>query len=281
MNTAHPRPASAPSVAGAVRRIGSVKYLNARPLIDGLEGQTDPLVQFDVPSRLLSELETGLVDVALCPVIDYFRSQVELDILPVGAIGSLARTLTVCLYSQVPFDRIEQVHTDTDSHTSIVLLRILLSKLHGLTPQFVDYSAAPPTAAAAPPATMLLIGDKVVTSSPSETDYPYQIDLGEAWHELTGLPFVFAVWMARTGNDVGDLPALLDQTRRNNAKRIDQIVARHAAEHGWPEELAMKYLSEYLCYDIGAAQLQAIAQFARMAYELNLIDTDSPLRVRR
>jgi chorismate dehydratase len=96
------------------------------------------------------------------------------------------------------------------------------------------------------PETVLLIGDKVVTDAPPESRYPYQLDLGEAWKKLTGLPFVYAVWMCR-GDRVGRrgvraAAAALDRQRRHNANAAGLDRGEACAEHRWPVELGGKYL---------------------------------------
>ena len=274
---------SAPPATPRVRRVGCVSFLNARPLIDGLDEKPDLLVKFDVPSRLLDDLEAGLVDVALCPVIDVQRSRQELEVVPAGGIGCDGTTLTVRLFSQSPLEQIDRVYADTDSHTSIVLLQIILAKRFGLRPPLIDYHAREHVAEHRPidwPPAVLLIGDKVVTDSPPAVRYPHQLDLGHAWRELTGLPFVFAVWLARRGADLGDLPRTLDETRRRNATRIDAIVAQHAEAHGWPADLAQQYLGRWLRYEIGPKQVEAMRRFFELAGELGLIDRLRPLHVR-
>lgn len=288
-NPGPPGISGSPAAARRVRRIGCVSYLNAKPLIDGLDGLPDPQVRFDVPSKLLEELLSGGVDMALCPVIDYFRSSVPLEIVCVGGIGCRGATLTVRLFSRVPLDQIKTIHVDSDSHTSVALLRVLLAERLALRPRIVDFDAhhaapAPIAGAGANPAApyeaMLLIGDKVVTDAPAPELYPHQIDLGESWHALTGLPFVFAVWMTRAGTELGDLPARLDAQRQLNAGRLDEIVARHAAPRGWPAPLARHYLGTLLRYNVGEEELDAIRRFAESAYRLGLIDELRPLRTR-
>ena len=268
----------------AVRRIGCVSFLNARPLIDGLESSDDPLVRFDVPSHLLTDLEMGEVDIALCPVIDYQRSRKPLAIVPVGGIGCDGTTLTVRLYSQVPLAQVRRVHADADSRTSVALLQILLAKRYGTVPTIVEYDAREQVAdnQVVPwPEAMVLIGDKVVTGSPPAVRYPHQLDLGHAWLELTGLPFVFAVWMARSDAELGELPAMLEHTRLTNASRIGQIVAQYASNLGWPPDLAVQYLSKWLHYDIGPRQLAAMERFFEFGHSLGLIPQMRPLVVRR
>ena len=274
----------------AAARLGCVSYLNAKPLIDGIDDadvSPAPLpVRYDVPSALLADLESGAVDVALCPVIDYFRSAVPLVVVPAGCIGCDGPTLTVRLYSAAPIDRITTLHADTDSHTSVALVQVVLWLMHKLRPTMVDYAAREHTAGGKVeryPEAMLLIGDKVVTDSPPAVRYPHQLDLGEAWKELTGLPFVFAVWMAREGAALGDLTLQLSAARERNAGRVGAIVDKYAARHGWPRDLAHKYLGELLRYGVGPRQLEAIGRFGAEAAALGLAPGGAtgprPLRV--
>lgn len=265
------------------RRIGCVSFLNAKPLIDGVDGHADAQVKFDVPSRLLADLESGAVDMALCPVIDLQRSAVDLEIVPVGGIGCDGPTLTVRIYSHVPLERIEEVHVDTDSHTSICLMRVLLAELYGIKPRLIDYHAREQVAenrVVVLPDTMLLIGDKVVTSAPDESAYPHQLDLGEAWKNLTGLPFVFAAWMARQGAALGDLPLLLNRARLTNEGHIEELVAKYAAGLGWPAELARQYMGHWLRYAIGPRELEAMALFFAKAKEHGVIEELRGMKVR-
>lgn len=265
---------SFPATASSVRRIGCVSFLNAKPLIEGLEDCADPVVKFDVPSRLLADLESGEVDISLCPVIDLQRSAVPLEVVPVGGIGCDGPTLTVRIYSKVKLEEIKEIHIDTDSHTSICLMRVLLAELYHIKPKLIDYHAREHVAEnriITAPDTMLLIGDKVVTSAPSDDDYPFQMDLGEAWKNLTGLPFVFAVWMTRQGSSLGDLPSLLDRNRQHNAKRIDAIVKKHASRLGWPDDLARQYLGHWLKYNIGGRELEAMRLFFSKAKKHGVI----------
>ena len=128
------------------------------------------------------------------------------------------------------------------------------------------------------PEAMLLIGDKVVTGSPLAVQYPHQMDLGEGWHELTGLPFVFAMWMARVNCDLGDLPERLSARLDANLPQRLLIAERYAREHGWPSDLAEHYLIDVLRYRVGERELEAVARFGELVHELGL--TDQPRKVR-
>ncbi len=263
-------------------RVGCVSYLNAKPLIAGLDDEPGIEVRTDVPARLLADLESGDVDVALCPIIDFFSSAHELALVPVGAIGCEGPTLTVRLYSQVPIDQITTIHADTDSHTSVVLVQVLLAKLFHIRPQIIDYEAREQTAQGridVSPQAMLLIGDKVVTGSPLAVQYPYQMDLGEGWHELTGLPFVFAMWMTRAQTMLGDLPAQLAARLKANLPQRLLIAERYAKQHGWPSDLAEHYLIDVLRYTVGSRELEAIARFGDLAREIGIVNGPREIRL--
>lgn len=245
-------------------RLGSVSYLNAKPLIHGLDQDPRVDLHLAVPSRLLDGLRDDLFDVALLPVIDYQRMP-GLRILPSGGIGSDGETLTVRIFSRRPIDRIDRLACDTDSHTSVALARILLAERYGRNPEFLDLSAEAGGGCDA----LLLIGDKVVCEEPKGFDI--QIDLGQAWKDLTGLSFVFAVWMARAGVDVGDLPARLESAKREGLAHVDDLVARFAVPRGWPADTARRYLTRHLKYDIGPRELDAIRLFHQLSAKHNLL----------
>jgi chorismate dehydratase len=261
-----------------VHTVAAVSFLNARPLIDGLEREPAISVITDVPSRLLETLTSSRARIALCPVIDFQTADADLCVVPVGAIGSDGPTHTVRVFSRVPIRKINRVHIDGDSHTSVALLEIVLDALNGRRPEFITLKTPIPKGSDLPE-TVLLIGDKVVRDEPTVGVYPYQLDLGSAWKRLSGLPFVFATWMARAGEDLGELPATLHRYRERNMLRIPEIVSTHA--DGWPEDLANRYLEKILRYDIGDRELESIELFWGRCHALGLIDDLRPMRLYR
>ena len=258
--------------------VGCVSYLNAKPLIYGLEQYQDAKLNLEVPSQLLDGIRRRDYDVALLPVIDYQRAD-GLCLLPVGGIGCDGPTLTVRIFSRCPIDQIKILKCDTDSHTSVALARVILGELYGITPDFVDCKyadrATDPVAALSEKSAdseyiaQLLIGDKVVCNEP--TGFEYQMDLGQGWKELTGLPFVFAIWTARLGVDLRGLPQVLSQCREQGLLHLDDIVRQHAPSRGWPLPLAMQYLGTFLKFEIGETQIGAIARFHELAAKWKLI----------
>ena len=263
-------------------RLGVVSFLNTRPIISGLEDQPGMTLVPMVPSRLIDEVVKGEVDAALCSSIDYLRSPVPLQALRVAPLTCNGPTLTVRLFSRVPLENIDVVHCDTDSHTSVALLRILMQDLWKRNPDFIDHeaSAAPADGVAEWPDTVMLIGGKVMTHAPTESTHPHQFDLGEAWKELTGFPFVFALWLARADTPDHVLSrvseALADQLACNIAE-IDSLVQREAPEHGWPVNLARTYLNGLIRYELGPEQLAGVQAFHERARKHGLVEYDRSL----
>jgi len=281
--------AASPSSSGTgtrkPTRLGVVSFVNTLPLIEGLDHVEGLTLRHSVPSLLIDQLLAREVDVALCSSIDYQRSPVPLMVLPCGMLGCDGPTLTVRLYADRPIGELTRVYCDTDSHTSVALMRILLREQYGTEPELIDYNAREHVAHNRPiewPGAMLLIGDKVVTDSPPAVRYPHQLDLGEAWAQFTGLPFVFALWLAREDADPARLTtvvAVLDRQRRYNALRVDSIIHYRAVPRNWPKDLAGKYLKQSIAYDFTEPRRRGLELFFAKARELGIIDEVRPLRV--
>jgi chorismate dehydratase len=250
-------------------RIAAVSYFNARPLIEGLDRDPSISLSLEVPSRLLDLMREAQADVALLPVIDLQRLP-GLCIVPSGGIGCDGPTLTVRIFASIPIPEIRSLACDHESHTSVALARIILAERFGLHPELVPDDR---TADA-----RLLIGDKVVCNEPPHM--PHQLDLGQEWKALTALPFVFAVWTARAGVDLGDLPQQLERAKRDGLSNARELVERHAIPRGWPADLALKYITQNLKYDIGPRELKTIAEFHRLAHRHGIIHSaPSPAQI--
>lgn len=266
-------------------RIGFVKYLNTLPLVDGLEACAALRLVAAPPSALGAMLARGEVDLALASLVDFARAgqhqgSPALNLVPCGMIGCDGPTLTVRVYSKVPLERVTRLHADTDSHTSVILAQVIFARRWGLRPEVTafDHDIALRSIAQSGPATVLLIGDKVVTDAPPASLYPHQLDLGEAWHELTGLPFVYAMWMARRDDldgprarDLRTAADLLDRQRRRNGARIDWILDMHAGARGWSRDLARTYVTQHLRYEVTDRAKAGAEMFLGMAAELGLV----------
>lgn len=262
-------------------RLGVVNFLNTAPLIDGMSTIQGVELIPKVPSELIGCLERNEVDIALSSSIDYQRSQKQLRILPVGVLSSEGETMTVRLCSKQPFETISEVHCDTDSHTSIALLQIILNNRYGIDPKIIPCDVrALTTSNARWPETVLMIGDKVVTSAKGEM-FPHQLDLGLAWFKQTGLPFVFATWLGSENikpSLVKRASMLLDRQRRCNKHRMEQVVSTYAPERGWNVEVANTYLTECIQYSFKDKHRHSLELFYSLASTVGALKEVKPLR---
>lgn len=262
-----------------------MSYLNAKPLIANLD-QTRCALELMVPAALPEALAQGRLDVALCPVIDYHRLAPAPTLLKAGAIGCDGPTHTVRVFSRVPLDAVRRVMVDPESHSSVALLHVLLDR-PDRTIQNVAMPVPPRELDLTNPEhqldcdAVLLIGDKVVTAPPPEAMFPHHLDLGGAWKDATGLPFVFAVWLARPGVDPDLAGELLASARERDRAAILALAEEHASAHGWPVDLAQRYMTEILCYDLGPRQREAIAAYSERAHALGLIPTARDIPTQR
>ena len=252
-------------------RLGTVPFLNALPLTFGLDERADVVLRRWPPAQLPAALDADRLDGALVPAIDYQRTASQWSILPVGAIGSRGPVLTVQVFARCPLDRITTLAVDTDSHTSIALAAIIwrLRYSNSLHTTALDPNGLLPDA-------VLLIGDKVLAQI---QQWPHQLDLGLAWHELTGLPFVYAFWVVRHVRHAHSITAILENARRQGTHRMDHIISRHAQAHGFDQQLARRYLTRNLCYDLGPDQIQGLNKFYQLAYDLGLTDSRRALQL--
>jgi chorismate dehydratase len=115
---------------------------------------------------------------------------------------------------------------------------------------------------------VLLIGDRAMR----DPDEPFHavVDLAEAWRGLTGLPFVFALWVARDGVDLGDLPEALARCRADGLAHAGALADEHGPRLGLDRRLCVEYLTEVLSYDLGDREVAGLRLFARKASALGL-----------
>jgi chorismate dehydratase len=248
-------------------RIGAVTYLNSKPLIHRLGdlAQGAELV-LELPSRLADMLEAGALDVALIPVIEYFRHD-SYRIVPNIAIASEGPVLSVTLFSRVPWPDIRRVALDVGSRTSAALAEILLRKQHGLNPAILplpmDAVAEHVDADA-----VLMIGDRAMRACLPGFAHAY--DLGQEWHDWVRLPFVYAVWAVREGVDLGPVERALHQAKRLGYQEAGQIAHREAPQLGLDAGFCRRYLSNIIRFDLGPREQAGLLHFYQLASELGL-----------
>jgi chorismate dehydratase len=256
--------------------VASVHYLNADPLTWGFEhGSVRRFVHLSkhAPSRIPDLLLSRAIDVGLIPSIEYQRIE-GLEILPGMGVGSSGRARSVLLVSPRPMESIRSVALDGSSCTSAALLRIVLDhrRISG-----VEFSEHPPALRnmLADHDAALIIGDPALTCDSTGLRV---WDLGAEWHDITGLPFVFAVWAKRTDTVLPDGAGPFVTSLEEGLTHIDEIAAAMAAPLGLPAASLQEYLRVDLHYDLGERETQAMALFFRQARELGLVPGHRPIR---
>jgi chorismate dehydratase len=247
-------------------KIAAVSFLNSKPLIHYLLDRPDVHVDLDVPSRLIDCLHCGHADAGLVPVVDWAQSSKDTSIVSDGCIASDGTTLTVRVFCQCPPQDVCVIHADTDSHTSVMLARVLWQKAFGKQVRVEPLTSLD---AARQQEAVLLIGDKVI--SQWREAWPHQVDFGELWKELTGLPFVFAVWVARKGIDRNNLGGLLSEARDRGCKDARRLATIYGPERGWPLPVAEEYLTRYMKYRLDVPSRQGLQTFIDMAAQMGLL----------
>jgi chorismate dehydratase len=249
-------------------RIGSVVFLNAKPLVRflNLDGARPIQFMLEVPSRLADLMKSEELDIALLPSVEYFRAP-NYRILPEICIASDGPVESVKVFSKVPLERINSLALDTSSRTSAALVQVLMKRRFGKLPELSECSPSADIFSMKEDA-MLLIGDPAMKFQ-SHPDM-HTLDLGEEWKRQTGLPFVYALWVAREGVDLKDAVERLLQARSEGMANLPQIAAEAAIELGIDEAVCLNYLTTVIQYQLGERQVQGLSLFQKLAAEIGL-----------
>lgn len=203
-------------------KVGAVSYLNTKPLIYGFTELNDKIdLITDYPSRIAAMLLNDEIDVGLVPVAVILRLK-EAHIITDHCIGSEGKVGSVCLFSDVPLEQIDNVLMDYQSRTSVQLAKLLLRDYWKINPSVEDAREdfrehIKGTTAG------LVIGDRAFEQR-QVSKYIY--DLGEAWKQYTGLPFVFAAWIANKQLPEGFIQEFTTATAYG-VQHLDKVIAEN------------------------------------------------------
>ncbi|MEE8217472.1 MAG: menaquinone biosynthesis protein [Vicinamibacteria bacterium] len=262
--TASP-PLRAPSkgTPATLLRLGAVSYLNAQPLIHGLDEEPAVRVEQDVPSRVAERLHAGEIDLGMIPSIEYAFGHYA--IVPGIAIGSRGPVRSVSLYLSRPLEEVRRVALDTSSRTSVALLQLLLRERLGRDPQYVPMAPALGDMLAVADAA-LMIGDPVLDQHTNVA----KIDVGEEWTRLTGLPFVYAFWAGPQGVVTPKGVERLQAALAAGLGAFSEIAARHAAGAAERAAVYEEYLRTNVVYRLEDEEVAGLREFYRRAHALDL-----------
>lgn len=268
---------SAHKSVGSQLKIGCVKYLNARPLIYGWNGAVD----FDHPAALCCKLEAGELDAALVSSIEFLQRP-EYSIVDSVAIAADGPVYSVFVAHDVPLEEVSRIELDPASKTSVTLFRVLwaqrslsLPKSAGCQPaasgslldanaensgQTVRNDGLTAHAPRNKDSARLLIGDQAIRFRQKNPELHYW-DLAEEWKKITGMPFVFALWLIRQDlENAGEIANQLRGLRDRNLAKLEQVIA---ATDNFDHEFCRQYFRENLVYDFGERQKAGLREFHR------------------
>jgi predicted solute-binding protein len=274
-------------------RLGAVAYLNARPLVYGLERVPGFDVRYDIPAECARLLHAHATDVGLIPSIEYLRGPEPYAIVPGAGVTSNGPVASVAIYTRRDPRDIRTIAMDSSSRTSVALATVLLRREFRNAPEPV--SMAPDLDAMLAKAdAALIIGDVALfldhsaisnqssignkSAVGNQQSAIVKLDLGGLWTRSTGLPFVYAVWTGWQGAVTPDDVAALQHARDEGVAHVDDVARTCYPRDPARQDVAMRYLRDNIHYRVGDEELEGLRTFYRYAAELKLAAFDGTLR---
>jgi chorismate dehydratase len=239
-------------------RVGIVNYLNTRPLIYGLlQPPVNELIELtgDYPARVAEQLINDEIDLGLVPVA-VLQKMPEYHIVGNYCIGTEGEIASVALFSEVPLSEIRKVYLDYQSRTSVALLKYLMKESWGINPEIVQAENENYRDEIKGTTAGLVIGDRAFEQRRQST---FIYDLGSEWRAITGLPFVFAVWVSKKKLPE-DFVRIFDNANAIGLDFIDEIVA----ESNYSIYELKKYYKLHLSYHLDDQKRKGMARFLEL-----------------
>jgi chorismate dehydratase len=254
-----------------VSRIGAVSYLNSKPLIFGLAEKMEGWgnLSVDLPSRLADKLASGQIDVGLIPVVESFH-QADFCRVSDAAIACRGPVWSVRIFFRCDPKQVRSLALDEGSRTSIALSKVLFQMKLGFVPETTPLLMGddPRTAKAD---AVLVIGDRAMHPDEFRQVFPLDWDLGELWYQMTGLPFVFAMWVARTKSIVDDkLVSALESARDEGLQNIATISSQASSLYRLTPEQCSDYLTHFIRFHLGEEERRGLDEFRTLCESIEL-----------
>ena len=257
-------------------RLSAVEYLNARPLVYGLDERQDLFdCRYDVPAKCAAMLHDKSVDLSLIPSIEYFGHH-DYRIVPDIGVMSTGPVASVALFMDRPATALRSVAVDVSSRTAVALLRVLCAQWFDIEPTFVTLRPDLPAMLKRCDAA-LLIGDAALYQE-HETNGLDKIDLGYEWTAMTGLPFVWSFWAGRTGCIDKNHINALRTARDAGVQQLDQIAEQYASsEEEDALAIAKEYLHDNVSYTLDDQARTGMKKFFSAAADLQIVPSGGKL----
>ncbi len=265
-------------------KLGHIIYSNCFPPHAGIVTKKTEfpfkLVE-GIPTQLNRMLYEGSIDISPSSSIEYAMYPGRYILMPDLSITSKKKVMSILLESKVPVEELNNrvVALTTASATSVVLLRILLELRYGVNPGYILYEQGAEDPADRADA-MLTIGDLAIRRSSTST-YAHRYDLGELWHEYTGLPFVFALWQVNDRKNIHkDLERLYDilmESKAYGLTHLPELAEGNAGRFNLPAEVLERYWNLF-SYDFGEKEQKGLLTYYGYAAEIGAIEAVTDLR---
>lgn len=259
-------------------RIAASTYLNSLPLcwsfLYGSHRQRCEFIGDLAPARCAEMLQRGEVEAALIPSIEYQRLE-EVLVVPGLAVAVKGAVRSVILLSKKPLEEVNSVALDLSSRTAAALTQIFFRHFQQ---REIEYRTFPPNLPEMIEAAdaALLIGDPALLANYHNTTL-HITDWGALWMELTGLPFVFALWAVRQTA----VPRLAEvdftAVKREAAASLNRIIDESSNRLRLPYGYVEEYLTQCLHYDLDGECLEGLRRFYDLAFQVGLIESINPL----
>ena len=264
-------------------RIGRIPYINCYPVYGAIDRRIVPLVAElvdGVPTALNARMAEGSLDVSVISAVEYARGADRYLLLPDLAISCDGPVRSVMLFARQPATALDgaRVLVSRSSMTSVALLELLFEHVWGVRPVLIPGDAEPADLdqlGREPHDARLVIGDAALIlgahragAHPGRAGlplYPHAYDLGAEWKTWTGLPFVFAVWVAQRTTPVADAlraHCALAASRDWGLGNLPALAAQAAAATGVPLDHCREYLSG-LDYRLAERHQEGLTEFFR------------------
>ena len=237
-------------------RIGAVSYLNTRPLLLGME-QSPFKERIDLvksyPAQIAQALLDDTIDIGLVPVaiMPLLKNPQIVSKYVIGAEGEVA---SVALFSQVPMDQIKKVYLDYQSRTSVALAKILFKNYWKKEVEFLIATEGYMNEISGTTAG-IIIGDRALASL---NRFEHIYDLGLAWKEYTGLPFIFAAWVANKPIPAAFMEAF-DAANAYGLANLEEVIALIPASEQVYD--LHKYYTENISYELTPEKRAGLDKF--------------------
>ena len=242
-----------------------MSYLNTKPLLYGIKRH--PVIDEielieDYPSKIAQMLIDDEVDIGLIPVAATLRLR-EWYIDSDYCIGSNGTVASVCIFSEVPIEEVQRVYLDYQSRTSVNLAKVLLKEYWKKDVELIDATGEDFRNRLTGATAGVIIGDRALEQR-SRSKYIY--DLGEAWKVHTGLPFVFAAWIANKRLPEEFISAF-NEANALGLRSIEEVVKRNHFQHF---DLH-KYYTSCISYELDDEKKKGMELFLDKLRNLNRI----------